>query len=95
MTSLISLADSTASASVVLAQLSPTSGTAARDIALGIVGTLTMIMLAVRAFAAFAEERYGKVFTILLAAIPVFGFAYFPEATANIIKGLFTSSTAS
>ena len=76
---------------VVLAQLDSTSGTDARNIALGIIGTFAIVVLAARALAAFADERYGKMVTLIIAAIPVIGFAYFPDVTVNILKGLFTA----
>jgi hypothetical protein len=77
----------------ILAQLSATTGTAFRDIALGIIGTFAIVVLAGRALAALADERYGKMITLLLAAVPVVGFAYFPDVTVNILKGFFTSMT--
>lgn len=76
-----------------LAQLNATSGTSVRDIALGIIGTFAIVVLAARALAAFADEQYGKMVTLLLAAVPVFGFAYFPDSTVNILNGLFTAFT--
>lgn len=74
-----------------LAQLNPNSGINARNILLGIVGTFTLVVLAFRALGAFADERYGKLATLIIAAIPVFGFAYFPDETVNIFKSLYTS----
>lgn len=76
---------------VVLAQLDSNSGTDARNIALGIIGTFAIVVLAARALAAFADERYGKMVTLIIAAIPVIGFAYFPDVTVEILKGLFTA----
>jgi hypothetical protein len=78
---------------VVLAQLNANSGTDARNIVLGIIGTFAVVVLAVRALGAFADDQYGKMITLLLASIPVFGFAYFPDSTVNIITGLFTAFT--
>jgi hypothetical protein len=75
----------------VLAQLNSTSGIDAANIALGIIGTFAIVVLAARALAAFADERYGKMVTLIIAAIPVIGFAYFPDLTVNILKGLFTA----
>lgn len=76
---------------MVVAQLDASSGTDLRDIVLGIIGTFVIVVLAARALAAFADERYGKMVTLILAAIPVIGFAYFPDSTVEILKGLFTS----
>lgn len=77
--------------SVVLAQLSATSGTALRDVALGIIGTLTLIVMAARALGAYADEHFGKLFTLVLAAVPVFGFSYFPDATAALLAAIWSS----
>ncbi len=76
-----------------LADLSATSGTNARNIILGIIGTFTIVVLAARALGAFADERYGKMVTLIIAAVPVIGFAYFPDETVNILKGLFSAFT--
>ncbi|WP_378062101.1 hypothetical protein [Actinophytocola glycyrrhizae] len=75
----------------VVAQLSTSSGTGLRDIALAIIGTFTIVILAGRAAGALADERYGKLLWLVLGAIPVIGFAYFPDLSVSIIKGLFTS----
>jgi hypothetical protein len=80
-----------ARSAVVVAQLSTSSGTGLRDIALAIIGTFTIVILAARAAGALADERYGKLVTLILAAVPVVGFAYFPDLTVNILKGLFAS----
>jgi hypothetical protein len=76
---------------IVLAQLTATSGTALRDIALGIIGTLALIVLAARFLGALADEQYGKMITAFLASVPVFGFSYFPDITVSIIVGVFTA----
>ena len=75
----------------VVAQLSTSSGTGLRDIALAIIGTFTIVILAGRAAGALADERYGKLLWLVLGAIPVIGFAYFPDLSVSIIKSLFTA----
>jgi hypothetical protein len=40
---------------------------------------------------AYVDDRYGKILGLVAAAIPIIGFAYFPDVTVNILKGLFTS----
>ncbi|OLF07075.1 hypothetical protein [Actinophytocola xanthii] len=75
----------------VEAQLTTSSGTGLRDIALAIIGTFTIVILTARAAGALADEQYGKLITLILASIPVIGFAYFPDTTVNILKGLFSS----
>jgi hypothetical protein len=76
---------------MVVAQLTTGSGTGLRDIALAIIGTFTIVILAARAAGALADERYGRLITLILASIPVIGFAYFPDVTVDILKGLFSS----
>lgn len=76
---------------MVLAQLTATSGTLLRDIALGIIGTLTLIVLVARFFGALADEHYGKMWTAFLAAVPTFGFAYFPDTTASLLVSVFSA----
>lgn len=76
---------------MVVAQLSATSGTLLRDIMLGIIGTLTLIVMAWRALGAYADEHFGKLFTIVAGAVLVFGFSYFPDTTASLLIGIWTS----
>jgi len=74
---------------VTVAQLTANSGIAFRDIVLGILGTFTLIVLAARALAAYADDRYGKMVTLILAAVPVIGFCYFPDLTLEILQNMF------
>jgi uncharacterized SAM-binding protein YcdF (DUF218 family) len=85
----VSVTESVVDGQVVLAQLSTTSGTLLRDIALAIIGTFTLVVLAGRALSALADEHYGKLITLVLAAIPVIGFAYLPDITAEVLVSLY------
>lgn len=76
-----------------LADLTATSGTRVRDTILGIIGTFAIVVLAARSLGAFADERYGKLASLIVAAVPVTGFCYFPDQTASILKGLFSAFT--
>jgi hypothetical protein len=76
-----------------LAQLTPESGSEIQRIALGIIGSLLVVVMAARGISAFADERYGKLFTIIIAAVPVAGFCYFPDETTALLTGLFTTFT--
>lgn len=76
-----------------LAQLTADSGTSLRNVLLGIVGTFLVVVLAVRGLSAFADERYGKLVTLIIAAVPVAGFCYFPDQTVDLLKGLYASFT--
>lgn len=84
-------ADTVQLAQLHLAQLNAGSGTNFRNIILGIIGTFAVVVLAARALGAFADERYGKMVTLLAAAVPVFGFCYFPDQAVEILKGLWSS----
>lgn len=75
----------------VLAELTSTSATNVRNIALGIIGTLTIVVLAARSLGAFADDRYGQLVTLIMAAVPVAGFCYFPDETTALLKGLWQS----
>lgn len=77
----------------VLADLTATSGTTIRNTILGIIGTFAIVVLAARSLGAFADERYGKMVTLTIAAVPVMGFCYFPDQTVSILKGLFSAFT--
>ena len=74
-----------------LTGLTANSGTAVRNTILGIIGTFAVVVLAARSLAAFADERYGKLASLIAAAVPVMGFCYFPDATVGILKGLFSA----
>jgi len=75
----------------VLAALSATSANGLVNIALGLIGAFLIVILAARGAAAFADERHGKMITLIAAAIPVFFFCYFPSETTDIIKSLGTT----
>jgi len=79
--------------SLVISQgaLNPESGSGLAHVALGIIGSFILVILAFRALAAFADERYGKIVTCFLAAVPVFGFAYLPEETRNLLSALWST----
>jgi hypothetical protein len=67
------------------------SGVQLRNVFLAIIGTFGIIILAARSLAAMADERYGKMVTACLAAVPVFGIAYFPDQTLSILLGLWSA----
>jgi hypothetical protein len=73
------------------AQLTATSGVNFRNIILGIIGTLLVVVMAARGVGAYADQQYGKLVSIIAAAVPVAGFCYFPDQTIAIVKGLFTA----
>jgi hypothetical protein len=76
-----------------LADITPNTGHQLRDVMLGIVGTFALVVMAARALAAFADERYGKMITVFLGAVPIFGMAYFPDQVISILTGLWSTFT--
>lgn len=64
-----------------------------KTIALGIIGTLTVILMAGRMLASYAEERYGKMISLVVGGAAVAGVAYFPDTALSILKGLFSTTT--
>jgi hypothetical protein len=81
------------SAGMYLAQLTPESGTEIQAIALGIIGSLLIVVMAARGVSAYADERYGKLFTIVIAAIPIAGFCFLPQETTELLRGLYETFT--
>ena len=40
-----------------------------------------------------ADERYGKLFTIVIAAVPIAGFCFLPQETTELLQGLYETFT--
>jgi hypothetical protein len=76
---------------MLLAQLTSTSGVNLRDIILAFIGTWIILVMAWHALSALASQEYGKLITMLLVALPVIAFAYFPDASMNVLRGLVAS----
>lgn len=76
---------------MVLAQLNENSADHLRDIVLGIVGALAVMVLAARALAAMADDRYGKMLGLFAGGALVLGVCVFPEQATSILVGLFTT----
>jgi hypothetical protein len=76
---------------VFLAELTATTGLTFRNVALSIIGTLALVVLAARSLAAYANESYGKLVTLMGAGALVVGICYFPDQMLGILKGLFTA----
>jgi hypothetical protein len=74
-----------------LAALSATSASGIAAIALGIIGTFAIVLLAARSLAAYADDRHGRMVTLIVAAVPIFFICYFPDQTVNILKALGTT----
>lgn len=71
-----------------LAALTPTSAFGIQNIALGIIGTFTLILLAARSAAAYADDRHGRMVTLVIGAAVIFFFCYFPDQTITILKSI-------
>lgn len=73
-----------------LAQLTADSGLPIRDVILGIVGTFIIVVLAVRGFGYWLDDRYGKMGTLVLAAVPIVLFCYFPDTAMTVLRNVVT-----
>jgi hypothetical protein len=77
-----------------LADLTTQTGVSLQGVILAICGTILGALIGIRALAAWAEDKHGKMATLILAAAVVAGFCYFPAETMEMLKALFTSATS-
>ena len=61
---------------------------------LAICGTILGALIGIRALAAWAEDKHGKMATLILAGAVVAGFCYFPAESMEMLKSLYTSATS-
>lgn len=73
---------------MVVAQLTTTSGIALRDILLAIVGSLIILVMAWHALGYLVSQEYGKLVSMVFAALIVTAFAYFPDQSMNVLKAI-------
>jgi hypothetical protein len=77
-----------------LADLTTQTGVSLQGVILAICGTILGALIAIRALAAWAEDKYGKMATLILAGAVVAGFCYFPAESMAMLKSLYTSATS-
>ena len=89
-TGLTTLAAPTAvgAGSMVVAQLTTTSGIALRDILLAIVGSLIVLVMAWHSLGYLVSQEYGKFVSMIAAALLVTALAYFPDQSMNVLKAI-------
>lgn len=69
------------------------SGEGLKNVVLGIIGSLLLIVMAGRMLASYTEERYGKMISLVAGGAAVAGVVYFPDTAISIVKGLFSQFT--
>jgi len=77
-----------------LADLTTQTGVSLQGVILAICGTILGALIAIRALAAWAEDKYSKMATLILAGAVVAGFCYFPAESMAMLKSLYTSATS-
>lgn len=82
---------------VPLAQAGLTANSADQftKIILGIIGSLFLLVLGGRMLAAYGEERWGKMLSLLGGGIVVAGVCYTPDAVVSVLRGLFSTFVGS
>src|SRR6478672_11094 len=76
-----------------LADLTTQTGVSLQGVILAICGTILGALIGIRALAAWAEDKHGKMATLILAGAVVAGFCYFPAESMEMLKSLYTSAT--
>jgi len=77
-----------------LADLTTQTGVSLQGVILAICGTILGALIGIRALAAWAEDKHGKMATLILAGAVVAGFCYFPAESMEMLKSLWTSATS-
>jgi hypothetical protein len=77
-----------------LADLTTQTGVSLQGVILAICGTVLGALIGIRALAAWAEDKHGKMATLILAGAVVAGFCYFPAESMEMLKSLYSSATS-
>jgi len=77
-----------------LADLTTQTGVSLQGVILAICGTILGALIGIRALAAWAEDKHGKMATLILAGAVVAGFCYFPAESMEMLKALYSSATS-
>ena len=77
-----------------LADLTTQTGVSLQGVILAICGTILGALIGIRALAAWAEDKHGKMAPLILAGAVVAGFCYFPAESMDMLKSLYTSATS-
>ena len=77
-----------------LADLTAQTGVSLQGVILAICGTILGALIGIRALSAWAEDKHGKMATLILAGAVVAGFCYFPAESMEMLKSLYSSATS-
>ena len=80
---------------VYVAQLTGSTGIGLRNAILNILGTFLVAIIAARALSQFADEKYGKMITMLFAGAVVAGICYFPDQAIGLLKSIWSAAVGS
>jgi hypothetical protein len=75
----------------LLADITAQSGSSLKTAILGICGTIFVIILAAKTLSAWAEEKYGKMVTLLVAGAVVAFVLFFPDQAVTVLKNIGSS----
>ncbi|ALG06375.1 hypothetical protein [Kibdelosporangium phytohabitans] len=64
------------------------TGVSLRDWILAVVGTFVIVLAVFRLVGAWLENAYGRMASIIVAAVVVGGFCFFPNQAITFIKSL-------
>lgn len=67
------------------------TGDALKSAILLVVGNAFIVVLAVRAFGHWAKREYGEFVGLIVSAVLVAGFVYFPDEAVNLLKNMWNS----
>jgi len=71
------------------------TGQAVKTAILLILGNVFIVLLAVRAVGAWARKEWGELVALVVGAVVVAGFIYFPDQIVNLLKTVYTQLTGS
>lgn len=77
---------------VYFAELTGTTGLGLRNALLNILGSFLVLLVAFRAVALLADEKYGKMITLMLGGAVVAGFCFFPDQAIALLKALWITT---
>lgn len=63
-----------------------TTGTDLKDWVLLLAGNIFVVILAVRSVGYFAKREWGEFTGMIIAAVLVAGFVYFPDQAISVLK---------
>lgn len=71
------------------------TGEALKNAILLILGNIFIVLLAVRAVGAWARKEWGELVALVVGAVLVAGFIYFPDQIVTLLKAIWSQLTGS